>query len=130
MRTPMRRMRSGSCARAPSGHAAAAPPSRVMKSRRFIVSRCHGMARPIRLVCRAFRVSRRGRQVLGADLNCSESRRKPALKCLQQTRIAHGKRLYGDCRGEAAPNDALLDFTCSCEEEAVAYVDSITSGER
>ena len=32
--TPMRRMRSGCCARAASGHAAAAPPRSVMNSRR------------------------------------------------------------------------------------------------
>src|SRR5262249_38054283 len=36
--TPMRRTRSLCCARATSGHAAAAPPSSVMKSRRFIRS--------------------------------------------------------------------------------------------
>jgi hypothetical protein len=34
--TPMRRMRSPCCARAVSGHAAAAPPSSVMNSRRII----------------------------------------------------------------------------------------------
>jgi hypothetical protein len=33
----MRRMRSGCCARAPSGHAAATLPSSVMNVRRFIV---------------------------------------------------------------------------------------------
>ena len=33
---PRRYVRPGSCARAASGHAAAAPPSSVMKSRRFI----------------------------------------------------------------------------------------------
>jgi len=38
MKTPMRRIRSACCARAASGHAAA-PPSSVMKSRRFIASR-------------------------------------------------------------------------------------------
>jgi hypothetical protein len=32
---PMRRTRSGCCARAASGHATAAPPSSVMNSRRF-----------------------------------------------------------------------------------------------
>src|SRR5215510_10879860 len=35
MSTPTRRIRSGCCARAASGHAAAAPPSSVMKSRRL-----------------------------------------------------------------------------------------------
>src|SRR5262249_4975012 len=38
VRKPMRRTRSGCCARAASGHAAAAPPRRVMKSRRFTAS--------------------------------------------------------------------------------------------
>src|SRR6516165_4796648 len=36
-RTPMRRIRSPCCARAASGHAAAAPPTSEMKSRRFTV---------------------------------------------------------------------------------------------
>jgi hypothetical protein len=36
--TPMRRIRSGCCARAASGHTTAAPPRSVMKSRRFIVA--------------------------------------------------------------------------------------------
>ena len=36
--TPMRRIRSGCCARAASGQAAAAPPTSVMNSRRFIRS--------------------------------------------------------------------------------------------
>jgi hypothetical protein len=36
-RTPIRRTRSPCCARAASGHAAAAPPSSVMNSRRFTV---------------------------------------------------------------------------------------------
>ena len=35
MSTPMRRIRSPCCARAASGHAAAAPPSSVMNARRF-----------------------------------------------------------------------------------------------
>src|SRR6516225_5961350 len=35
--TPMRRIRSPCCARAASGHAAAAPPSSVMKSRRLLI---------------------------------------------------------------------------------------------
>src|SRR6266536_2595644 len=38
MSTAMRRIRSGCCARAASGHAAAAPPSSVMKLRRLIRS--------------------------------------------------------------------------------------------
>ena len=37
MSTPMRRICSRCCARAASGHAAAAPPSSVMNSRRLMV---------------------------------------------------------------------------------------------
>jgi hypothetical protein len=37
MSTPMRRIRSGCCARAASGHAAAAPPTSDMNSRRLII---------------------------------------------------------------------------------------------
>jgi hypothetical protein len=36
---PIRRIRSGCCARAAIGHVAAAPPSSVMNSRRFIAFR-------------------------------------------------------------------------------------------
>ena len=39
MSTPMRRIRSPCCARAVSGHAAAAPPRSVMNARRFIMKR-------------------------------------------------------------------------------------------
>ena len=35
LNTPIRRIRSGGCARATNGHVAAAPPSSVMNSRRF-----------------------------------------------------------------------------------------------
>ena len=49
--TPMRRIRSGCCARAANGHAAAAPPSSVMNSRRFIRS----PRRPALATCRGFR---------------------------------------------------------------------------
>jgi hypothetical protein len=49
MSTPTRRMRSLGCARAASGHAAAAPPSSVMNSRRFNWSNCiRSSARPTR----------------------------------------------------------------------------------
>jgi hypothetical protein len=41
MSTPMCRTRSACCARAASGHVAAAPPSRVMRSRR-LMGRAHG----------------------------------------------------------------------------------------
>ena len=41
MSTPMRRIRSACCARAASGHAAAAPPSSVMNSRRLMCPRGH-----------------------------------------------------------------------------------------
>src|SRR5262245_10984514 len=75
MSTPIRRIRSGCCARAAIGHTAA-PPSSVMKSRRltsdiaaFSPTSCehrtpdgHGA---VWLVCHPLSVSRRGRQVLG-----------------------------------------------------------------
>jgi len=61
------------CARAASGHAAA-PPSSVMKSRRLTPS--IGLP-PLGWATDTYRMlnlAQRGRQVLGADLNCSESR--------------------------------------------------------
>ena len=46
MSTPMRRIRSACCARAVSGHAAAAPPSSVMTSRRLNRCSCIGPVSP------------------------------------------------------------------------------------
>jgi hypothetical protein len=78
----------GCCARAASGQAAA-PPSSVMNSRRFMSSSglpppaalCRGRwgSQPsadgrLQSVCRTLSLPEKGRQVLGADLNCSESR--------------------------------------------------------
>src|SRR5262249_34167755 len=71
---PMRRMRSPCCARAASGHpAAAAPPSSVMNSRRLtsdimLPSHCPGQAGPPQL-----NLPQGGRKVLGPDLKYSES---------------------------------------------------------
>jgi hypothetical protein len=43
--TPIRRIRSGCCARAATGHVVAAPPSNVMKSRRLMgLPRAEGYA--------------------------------------------------------------------------------------
>src|SRR5262249_27832507 len=71
-------------ARAASGHAAA-PPSSVMNSRRFMSGmgtsspmRYQPANRPVRSVFRHLSLPQRGGLVLGADLNCSESRRRPA----------------------------------------------------
>jgi len=70
------------CARAASGHAAAVPPSGVMNSRRFMLNM--GTSSPVawrrrhrawRSVYRTLSLPQSSRQVLGADLNCSESRR-------------------------------------------------------
>src|SRR5262245_59341399 len=61
------------CARAASGHAAAALPIRAIKSRRLT----SGMGSPSEPAVSAYRTPRlpgRYRQVLGADLNCSEPR--------------------------------------------------------
>src|SRR5262249_32693052 len=69
------------CARAASGHAAE-PPSSVMKSRRFMSSMgdflpyalsARRLTRPADF--RHLSLPAAGRLVLGADLNCSESRR-------------------------------------------------------
>ena len=53
MSTPMRRMRSPCCARAASGHAAAAPPSSVMNSRRCSGRDVRFIARPPHRTVRA-----------------------------------------------------------------------------
>ena len=70
----MRASFAGCCwPHAASGHAAA-PPSRVMNSRRLTSS--IGLAPALALqVYRTLKLPHRGRQVLGADLNHSESRR-------------------------------------------------------
>jgi Resolvase, N terminal domain len=76
------------CARAASGHAVAAPPSSVMNARRLTSS----MGSPFGTLSEAnwvsayctLRLPRKYRQVLGADLNRSESRRvvaDPFLCC-------------------------------------------------
>jgi hypothetical protein len=61
------------CARAASGQAAAAPPSRVMNSRRLMPDIGLPPAWRRRSVYRTLNLPQRGRQVLGAGLNCSES---------------------------------------------------------
>src|SRR2546430_1584310 len=82
------------CARAASGPATAAPPSAKMNSRRLMLN--IGLP-PIRLsrrerlpagealqsVCRTVSLPLKGQQVLGADLNCPESRdrRAAAASC-------------------------------------------------
>src|SRR5262245_41751012 len=78
--TEVRGFEPSCCARAASCHDAAAPPSSVMNSRRFMSE--HGglpplcaisaANRPVRSVFRTSNLGQRGRQVLGADLNCSE----------------------------------------------------------
>src|SRR5262245_56286789 len=73
IRTPIRCIRSAGCARTASGHATAAPPSSVMQSRRLRSS----MGSPPEPAGTAYRILRlpwKQRQVLGLELNCSESR--------------------------------------------------------
>ena len=48
MRTPIRRIHSGSCASATNGHAVAAPPTNEMKSSRLIAPQTQNKA-PYRL---------------------------------------------------------------------------------
>jgi hypothetical protein len=77
--------------RAASGHAAA-PPSSVMNARRFMLNM--GTSSPVgwsalpatgrrRSLYRTLNLPQNGRQVLGADLNRSESRRGRPLTCLK-----------------------------------------------
>src|SRR5262249_39831082 len=77
------------CARAARGHAAVAPPSSVMNSRRLMTNIGLPPTRhtppgvttsgrgPLRSIRRTLSLPQNGRQVLETDLNCSESR--PAL---------------------------------------------------
>jgi hypothetical protein len=65
-----------------SGHAAAAPPSSVMNSRRFMSGmgtsspmRISAAGWPVRLFFRTSSLPQGGPQVLVANLKCSESRR-------------------------------------------------------
>src|SRR6516164_11333308 len=66
--TPMRRIRPDCCARAAIGHAAAAPPSSDMKSRRLRA----GMVSTPPSAAGFLSLARRDRPVLGATLNRSE----------------------------------------------------------
>jgi hypothetical protein len=65
---------AGCCARAASGHTAA-PLRSVMKSRRLMSDIGFLLLWRRRLVYRTLNLPQRDRQVLGVDLNCSESRR-------------------------------------------------------
>jgi hypothetical protein len=67
----MRRMRSLCCARAASGHAAAAPPSSVMNWRRLMSSMGSSSEPAVPAYSRP-RMHRKGSQLLGLDLNRSE----------------------------------------------------------
>jgi hypothetical protein len=69
--TPMRRICWPCCARATRDQTAAAPPRSVMKSRRLTWA---SSAWRRRSVYRTLNLPQRGPQVLGDDLNCSESR--------------------------------------------------------
>src|SRR5215471_21614956 len=103
MSRPTRRTRSPCCARAASDHDAAAPPSSVTNSRRFMPNM--GSSSPAiwrrqraqidrrrRSVYRTLNLPQNGRQVLGPDLNRSGSRRGalPVPSCTATRTIAHG----------------------------------------
>src|SRR5262245_5639901 len=78
MSTPTRRVRSPCCPRAVSGHAAA-PPSSVINWRLRMLDK--GFLPPwCRSVYPMVNLMRRGRQVVGDDLNCSESMAGCALQ--------------------------------------------------
>src|SRR5438445_4574847 len=92
------------CARAASGHAAAAPPRSPMNSRRLMPD----TASPLQSVYCTLSLPQSGRQVLWAGLNCSESRAaagRPRIHVNRQPCVAHGsqlpaERLLGDCDAE------------------------------
>src|SRR5262245_35061933 len=70
---PMRGTRVGCCAYAATGHAAAAPPNSLMDWR-LVTWSMGSPPEPAVPAYRALRLPWKHRQVLGLDLNCSESR--------------------------------------------------------
>src|SRR6516165_8085092 len=81
--TPIRRIRSGCCARAPTGHDAAAPPSAASNSRRPMVT----VIRPSRARCVKATVSRHERRVFFTFKERAETARGAV------TRYARGSAL-------------------------------------
>jgi len=95
---------AGCCARAASGHATAAPPRSDMNSRRLMSDM--GFLPPwCRSVYRTLKLTQRGRQVLGADLNCSESTADPLLCCHpnDNTQDAREDRCTAGCQSRLCP---------------------------
>jgi hypothetical protein len=82
------------CARAASGHAAAAPPSSVMNWRR-LRSSMGSSPEPAVPAYSRLRMPRKHPQVLGVDLNCSESR---IAETMLLSRYAPGDWDGGMCR--------------------------------
>src|SRR5262249_44471853 len=95
------------CARAASGQTAAAPPRSVMNSRRLMSDIGLSPAWPCRSVYRTLTLPQRGGQVLGAGLNCSESRHcrhtmrqeAAALRDFNQAHVRFGSWLCENARG-------------------------------
>jgi hypothetical protein len=93
-RYPIRAGFARRCARAASGQAVAAPPISDMNSRRLMPN----IGRSSRLgawsACRTLNLRQSDQQVLGIDLNCSESREALLAHVLPVSKIAHTTVAY------------------------------------
>src|SRR5438128_6999610 len=116
---------AGCCARTASGHAAAAPPSSVMNLRRLmqgmaVLPRRSDHQQPTKQsgsVYRTFSLPPGDRQVLGADLNCSESRVAhhicPALFALVMG--ARSSTVVVKCHRSREISISVLGATCCAD---------------
>src|SRR5215813_6053228 len=100
----------GCCARAARGHAAAAPPSSVMNWRR-LMSSMGSSPEPAVPAYRRLRMPRKRPQVLGVDLNCSESRRGAAGRFPPEPLISAPLRVARQAEGE---DRTLARLACHC----------------
>src|ERR1700675_2712321 len=94
-RYPIRAGFARRCARAASGQAVAAPPISDMNSRRLMPN----IGRSSRLgavgpACRTLNLRQSDQQVLGIDLNCSESTEALLAHVLPVSKIAHTTVAY------------------------------------
>ena len=104
-RNPGRRLRR--CARAASGHAAAAPPSSVMNWRR-LRSSMGSSPEPAVPAYRRLRMPRKRPQVLGADLNRFES--SGVARRLPQHRLNGARNVWLTAGGEMTSHGESADI--------------------
>src|SRR6266851_5185087 len=100
-------MRSGCCTRAASGHAAAAPPS---SAPRTPAVPCRTWEVPPSTEYRILSLPPTPWQVLGADLNCSESSRQPACPRLSLPPPALGERRHRGLARRRVANALACDL--------------------